>query len=119
MTRVASTRTAVTATGYNLTDSTDFDELATGSGNGAEVPYRTGDILVLRNGTGSPATFTIDIPQPSDYSGKGVVIPDIEVAVADGKDYLYPVSSIMKQTDGDIYIDCDVAGEILALVIGA
>lgn len=116
MARVPITRTAVPDTGLNLTDAS-FATLATGANNGVEVPYREADLLVLKNDTGGAAVFTLKVPQPAQYVGQGVTIPDKTVSVATAKQVLYPTAIVFKQPDGDIYIDCDVAGKVLALAL--
>ena len=115
MARTAITATTLTATGYNLTDSTDFETMSTGAGNGVEIPFNKNHIMILKNGTGGEATFTLDVPANTNYSNKGVTIPDATEAVADGDTHLYVMSAIFKQSDGDVYVDCDVAADILVL----
>lgn len=115
MARTAISAVALTKTGYNLTDSSDFETMSTGSGNGVEIPFNKNHIIVLKNGTGGTATFTFDVPGEDDYSDKGVTIPDATEEVADGKTHLILATAIFKQSDGDVYVDCDVAGEILVL----
>lgn len=117
MARTAISRTALPAAGYNLTDSSDFETLSTGAGNGIEVPYREGDVLVLQNDTGGSATFTVKVRQPQQYSALGIIVPDDTFVVADGKTVIVPLSSVYKQTDGNIYVDCDVAGDVLLLAV--
>lgn len=114
MARTAITATTLTAGGYNLTDSSDFETLSTGSGNGVSFAFNRNDTLVLKNGTGGAASFTIKVPTPGTYSAR-VTVNDETVSVADGKTYLYKLTEIFKQSDGDVYVDCDVAGEVLVL----
>lgn len=116
MARATITRTAVPVTGLNLTDAT-YSTLATGAGNGVEVPYREADLIVLKNGTGGAAVFTLKAKQPTQYSEQSVTVPDKTVTVAAGKTWVYPTATIFRQNDGDIYIDCDVAGAVLALAL--
>lgn len=116
MARATITRTAVPDTGLNLTDAS-YATLATGAGNGVEVPYREADLLVLKNATGGAAVFTLKVKQPAQYSGQSITVPDKTVTVATGKTWVYPTATIFRQTDGDIYIDCDVAGNVLALAL--
>lgn len=117
MARTPITRTALPAAGYNLTDSADFDTLSTGAGNGIEVPYREGDILILKNGTGGPAAFTVKVRQPQPFTALAITVPDDAFTVADGKTHIIPLAAVYKQTDGDIYVDCDVAGDVLLLAV--
>ena len=114
MARTTITATTLTATGYNVTDSSDYDTLSTGAGNGVSFAYSTNDTLVLKNDTGGDAIFTIKVPSPTNYSAR-VTIPDDTVTVVTAKEWLYKVTPIFKQTDGNIYIECDVAGKILVM----
>lgn len=116
MARTPITRTAVPDTGLNLTDAS-FSTLSTGATNGVEIPYREADLIVLKNDTGGAAVFTLKVKQPAQYSGQSITVPDKTVSVATGKTHVYPTATIFKQTDGDIYIDCDVAGKVLALAL--
>lgn len=115
MSRTAISPTDLTKTGYNLTDSGDFTTLSTGAGNGITVLFDPRDILILRNDTGGPAVFTLKTAGEDKYSDKGITVPDDTVTVADGKDWVYQLTSIFKQSDGKVYIDCDVAGKVLIL----
>lgn len=112
----ATTITAITSNGYNLTDSSDFTTLSTGSGNGVEFTYDANDVLVLKNDTGGTATFTFVIATPSGVSAVGGSITSPTVEVADGKTHVMPsLPTVFKQADGKVYVDCDVAGKVLLL----
>jgi hypothetical protein len=115
MARTTIQPTDLTKTGYNLTDSADFTTLSTGDGNGITVGFDPRDVLVLRNDTGGPAVFTLKVPGEDKYSDKGITVPDEEVTVASGEDWVYQLTSVFKQGDGKVYIDCDVAGKVLVL----
>ena len=115
MARTAITAVPITDTGYNLTDSADFQTLGIGADNGVEFTYQPNYLAILKNSTAGAASYTVKVPTPSQYSDKGLALSDVSVAVAAGKTVLYPLSGIFKQADGKIYIDCDVAGEALVL----
>lgn len=115
MTTTAITATTITATGYNLTDSSDFETMTAGAGNGVEFSYDANDIVILKNGTGGSVDFTIKAPTPATYSAKGITISDVTVTVADGKTWAYKLSAIFKQSDGDVIIECDDTADILIL----
>jgi len=89
--------------------------MSTGAGNGVEFRLDPTDIIILKNTTGGTAVYTIKVPSPSGYSDKGVTVPDVTVSVAAGKTYLYKPSNIFKQSDGDMIVECDVAGDILVI----
>jgi len=99
-------------TGSVLTDAT-FTTLSTGSGNGVYFSYLGTDLIVLKNDTGGDATFTFVISTPSSYSTYGITITSPTVVVANGKTTLIRVSDLFKDADGEINIDCDVAGKVL------
>jgi hypothetical protein len=115
MSRVAISAVAITETGYNLTDSASFTTMGTGVGNGVEITYDPGYILVLKNATGGNAVYTFKVPQPAAFAAKGITVPDVDVTVATAKSWLYPLAGIFRQTDGKVYVDCDVAANILVL----
>lgn len=109
------TKTNLPETGYNLTDSADFDTLSTGSGNGVHFTYEPDLIVALKNGTGGTATFTFKTPTPAALAAKGITVDDVTRTVADGKTWIYPLSAIFKQAAGTVIVECDVAGTILLL----
>jgi hypothetical protein len=115
MARVAFTPIALDDDGYNITDSADFDALATGAGNGVFFDYDPDALIVLKNTTGGAAAYTVKIPTPSQYSAIGITLSDMTVNVAAAKSWFLKPHAVMKQADGDIYIDCDVAGSILVV----
>lgn len=115
MARATIVSVAISDNGYNLTDSAGFATLGTGAGNGVAFTYAAKDVVVLKNDTGGTAVFTLKVPSPAAYTLKGLTVPDESVSVANGKTYLYPLSSIFKQSDDSVYIDCDVAGKVLVL----
>lgn len=115
MTTTAISADALTATGYNLTDSSDFTTMVAGTGNGVEFSYNATDLIVLKNTTGSTAVYTFKVPSPSNFSAKGVTVPDATVSVANGKTWLYKLSAIFRQSDGDVIVECDQTADILIL----
>jgi hypothetical protein len=112
MARATITATAIPATGLNLTDAT-YATLGTGAANGVSFVYDGNTRVVLKNDSGSAATFTIKVPTPTSYSDIGVTFPDMTVAVANGKTYEFKPAAVWRQSDGNIYIDCNVAGKAL------
>jgi hypothetical protein len=112
MARTAITATAIPATGLNLTDAT-YATLGTGAGNGVSIVYDGNTRIVLKNDTGGAATFTIKVPTPASYTDIGVTFPDMSVSVANGKTYEFKPAAVWRQSDGSIYIDCNVAGKAL------
>lgn len=109
------TATTLTATGYNLTDSADFTTMVAGAGNGVEFAYAANDIVVLKNDTAGSATYTIKTPSPSNFSGKGITVPDATVVIAAGKTYMYRASAIFQQSDGNVIIECSATAKIMVL----
>lgn len=120
MPRTTISRTTITpigSGGYNLTDSADFSTLTPGADNGVEFPYSTNDEVVLRNSTAGAAVFTFIIAQrAAEDAAVGGTITDTTVTVAAGKDYtLAGLSELFRDDDGNVAIDCDVAGKVLVL----
>lgn len=113
MARTAFTPVGVPNVGYNLTDSADFAPMATGAGNGKTFPLDGANRIVLKNTTGGAAVYTIKIPTPPEYTAIGITLSDITVTVAAGKTWVLKPHGVMRQADGNVYIDCDVAGSIL------
>lgn len=116
MARVPITAVAIPDTGYNLTDSGDFEVMVSGSNNGVTFAHNAVNRIVLRNPTGGALTYTFKVPTPAAYTAVGVTIDDAEVTVAAGDDWVLEPQSVTRQTDGNIYVDCSGAGEILVLV---
>ena len=112
----ATTVTAVSSNGYNLTDSADFTTLVAGAGNGVQFTHDGNDTLILKNDTGGAAVFTFKTPTPSSLSAVGGSVTEPTVTVADGKTHVMPpLGTVFKQSDGKVYIECDVAGKVLLL----
>ena len=114
MARTPITATAVPDTGLNITD-VSFATLGAGASNGVTFPYDGNNRILLKNDTGGAATFTVKIPTPTNLAGIGVTVPDMTVSVANGKVYEFKSASLQvaRQSDGNIYIDCNVAGKVL------
>lgn len=109
------TATTLTKTGYNLTDSGDYTTMTAGAGNGVEFTYDANDFVVLNNDTAGTVVYTFTVPNPTPFSDKGITVPDATVSVAASKIYIYPLSAIFKQSDGDVIVECDDTAKILVL----
>ena len=112
MARTAITATPIPATGLNITDAT-YATMGTGAGNGVSVSYDGNTRIVLKNDTGGAATFTVKIATPTSYSDMGVTSPDMSIPVANGKTWEFKPPAVWRQADGNVYIDCNVAGKVL------
>lgn len=115
MARTALAAVSIPATGYNLTDSSDFAAMTAGANNGKQIPYDGASRIILKNTTGGPAVYTVKVPTPAQYSAIGITFSDMVVTVAAGKTWELKPHAAMRQADGNIYIDCDVAGSILVV----
>jgi hypothetical protein len=115
MARSALAAVDITDTGYNLTDSAAFVALSTGANNGKEIVYNPAAVIVLKNTTGGNAVYTIKIVTPPEYTAIGLTLSDMTVTVATLKTWVMQMKSVMRQADGKVYIDCDVAGSLLVL----
>ena len=115
MARTALAAVAIPATGYNQTDSADFAAMTPGANNGRIIDYDEAGRIVLKNTTGGAAVYTIKMVTPAPYAALGLSISDMTITVAAAKTWEVKPHAAMQQADGDIYIDCDVAGSILVL----
>ena len=113
MARTALAAVSIPATGYNLTDSSDFVAMTAGANNGKQIPFDGASRVILKNTTGGPSVYTIKIPTPGQYSAIGITLSDVTVTVAAGKSWEVKLHPAMKQADEKVYVDCDVAGSIL------
>lgn len=114
MAAVTITKQDVAANGFDLTNAT-FETLVSGAGNGVVFDYHPHNIIVLKNPTGGAAVFTIKVKQPSSYSTPGITIPDETVSVPTGETYLYPSLAIFKDSNAQVTVECDVAGEVIVI----
>lgn len=114
MARTDITAVVITDTGFNLTDAT-FTTMSTGAGNGVSFTQDQSQRIILRNDTGGAATYTVKVPTPSSYAPFSLALPDLDISVATGKMYVLEPHSQFRQSDGNVYIDCSVAGKILVL----
>lgn len=114
MARTTTTPTAIPVAGLNLTDMT-YDTLTLGAGNGAQFPYRMGDLILLNNSTGSSVNYTVKVPAPASLSALGASVGDITIAVAASKIVTFRSNPALRQADGNIYIDCSAAAKLAVL----
>jgi hypothetical protein len=105
---------ALTSNGLNLTDAT-YVTMSTGAGNGVTFDHDGADLVVLRNDTGGNATYTIKVPAPASLTAVGATVGDITITVVTAKIHAMRLPTLFKQSDGKVYIDCDVAAKILVL----
>jgi hypothetical protein len=115
MARVPITAVTIPDTGYNVTDSVDFETMVSGANNGVTLPHNSAARIVLYNSTGGALTYTLKVPTPAAYTAIGVTFDDVDVTVAAGDMWELKQNSLFRQSDGNIYIDCSGAGKILVL----
>ena len=121
MTRSALTKTTPTAwasNGTNITDAT-YVTMSTGATNGVTFSHDNTDLIILRNDTGGNAVYSIIVEPVASVTAVGGSLTDASLTVATGKIHVLKPIAGMRQTDGDIYIDCDVAAKILVLDLSA
>jgi len=106
--------TAISSDGHNLTDQA-FTTMATGAGNGVNFAFDAKDLIVLKNTTGGAAVYSLILRSVSGVTDLGGSLTDPTVTVAAGKTHVIRATDILQQSDGDVYIDCDVAGDIVVL----
>ena len=106
MTRVNVAAQDVTNAGVTPSTTT----MATGGGNGVQVPSRS--IVRVTNGSGGAATLTVITPGAPG----GNAIADKSLSVGAGVTKYFDLSeAVYKNTDGKVYIDSDVACTVAAL----
>lgn len=116
MARAACARTAITAASLNITDLA-YTTMTLGANNGVEIPYQPGDLLVLYNHTAGPAVYTIKTVQPTVYSAESLTVPDKTFTVAATKMHVLLLTTIWRNADGKLYVDCDIAAKIAMLAV--
>lgn len=109
------TNFARNTTGVNITDLT-FATMATGAGNGRTWQHNVNDVILLKNDSGGPATFTLKAVTPSRFSAMGITVPDRTIVVADTKTVALRVSDVFA-ADGIITLECDVAAKLAVLLL--
>lgn len=121
MTRSALTKTTPTAWSSNGTNITDasYTTMSTGDGNGVTFSHDITDVIILLNDSGGTATYTVIAEPVASVTAIGGTITDPDITVANNKTHVLKPIAGMSQTDGDIYIDCDVAGKIIVLDMAA
>jgi hypothetical protein len=117
MAAVEITKVAIphTDAGYNLTDSADFETLVAGAGNGVKFTHEDDLIVILKNDSGSPATFTLKAVLGAAYTTYGAALTNPTIAVANSKTYIMRLDKVFRAADGFVTIECDVAGKVLVL----
>lgn len=79
--------------------------VATGAGNGFEIPF-TGILLIfIHNDTGSSADVTIKSQPTQDETDRGITPSDESQTVANGETFTWYPSSRFKDTNGKIVIE--------------
>lgn len=114
MTRVPITTVAIPNISENITDAT-YTTMATGADNGVSFSYNSRDVIILRNDTGGPATFTLIVNVSAELTAIGVTPANQTIVLATGKiALLKPGTAIIGPAPAQtIAIDCDVAAKIL------
>lgn len=105
---------AITSEGFNLTDAT-FTTMSTGSNNGVKFTHDPGTLIVMKNDTVGAADYTMILGSIGQITAVGGTVTDPVVDVAVGKTHIIRPDLAFKQSDGMVYIDCDVAAKILVL----
>lgn len=87
-----------------------YTAFATGTNNGFKLNPRAA--LHIKNATGGTATFTVVTPGTPG----GLAIADKTFTVATATDRFYAFTNeVFLESDGKVYIDCDVAATAAAL----
>jgi cobalamin biosynthesis protein CbiG len=114
-TEQAKTNFARNTNGVNITDMT-FATMTAGAGNGQVWTHNVNDVILLKNGTGGTATFTLKAVTPSRFSAMGITVPDKTITVAAAKTLALRLSDVFS-AEGIVTIECDVAANIAVLLL--
>jgi|TARA_Y100000310_G_scaffold329964_1_gene400755 hypothetical protein len=115
----ATTPTAYSSNGTNISDLAGSQTMVTGAGNGAEITWQEGDIILLDNVTGGNAVFELISPTLG-LESLGGSVTDAQITVATTKKHLIkPLSALNQSGSNLIYIDCDVAAKIGLIRFGS
>lgn len=117
----ATTPTAIASNGTNISDLSGTT-MSTGSGNGVEITYKPGDIILLDNITGGNAIFTLVSPPSTQLTVLGASLTDATITVATTKKHIIPPLGQLDQGGSNrlkIFIDCDVAAKIALIRMSA
>lgn len=104
-----------TNAGYNLTDSADFTALVSGAGNGVSFAWASNDLVVLKNDSGSSATYTIKLGPFNGITNYGGSITNPTIVIANNKSYFARLDSQFADASGNVVIECSVAGKALVV----
>lgn len=116
MARSALTKTTLArnAVGLNLTDAS-YTALTPGSNNGKTWTHLDSDVVLLKNGTAGDAVYTFAFTTPAGYSAFGSTLSSATITLAAGVTQILRLSEVMKDGNGLINVDCDVAGSVAVL----
>jgi len=95
--------------GLNLSDATQYTVLTSGAGNGVKFEFSTAGWMVLRNSSGGSITYTIIMPEPTQYANLGVTFDDKIITVAANEIHLVSLDSRYKHADGFVYVETNTA----------
>jgi hypothetical protein len=89
-----------------------YTAFTTGTNNGFKV--NPASVLHIKNATGGTATFTVVTPG----APAGIAIPELTFTQATATDKFYTfTNAVFVESDGTVYIDCDVAATAASLNI--
>jgi len=116
MARTPLTKTSLArnVTGVNLTD-LSYTALTPGSNNGATWAHLESDLIVLSNETAGDAVYTFVLTTPAAYSQFGGSLTSGTITIAAGVKQIVRVNDVLKDANGLVNVDCDVAGKIAVL----
>lgn len=80
---------------------------STGSGNGFQFPYSTAKLVVFHNDTGSSATVTLVVPQPTKYSDRGLSIANDTFTLANNASFHWVPHELFKDSNSNVEVEAD------------
>lgn len=106
MPRTLITKVKVPATGYNLTDSTDFVTIPAGFGLGVEFLYEPHLLFIAKNPDDSEPPVHLQVPWRDEVLAVGGNMVQSVILVAITKTHVLRIPRVFRQPNGMSYVDC-------------
>ena len=80
---------------------------STGSGNGFQFAYSSALLCVFHNDSGSSATVTLKVPQPTAYSDRSITIPDDTFTIANNETFHWVPNELFRDSNKNVEVEAD------------
>lgn len=92
-----------------------YTALTPGSNNGKTWAHANSDVILLKNGTAGDAVYTFVLTTPTAYSTVGGSLSSGTITIGTGVTQILRVTDVLKDANGLVNVDCDVAGSVSVL----